>query len=67
MSESIGIPSDLKSCQELIVSKQKQIDELQLEQEKLRKLLAQMLNGNRSEKRIFSDRDQRLLPFESEE
>ena len=67
MSESIGIPSDLKSCQELIVSQQKMIDDLQLEQEKLRKLLAQMLNGNRSEKRIFSGPDQRLLPFESEE
>jgi transposase len=67
MSEAIGIPSDLKSCQELIVSQQKQIDELQLEQEKLRKLLAQMLNGNRSEKRIFSGPDQGLLPFESEE
>lgn len=67
MSESIGIPSDLKSCQELIVSQQKQIDELQLEQEKLRKLLAQMLNGNRSEKRIFCGPDQGLLPFESEE
>jgi len=67
MSESIGIPSDLKSCQELIVSQQKMIDDLQLEQEKLRKLLAQMLNGNRSEKRIFSGPDQKLLPFESEE
>jgi transposase len=67
MSESIGIPSDLKSCQELIVSQQKMIDDLQLEQEKLRKLLAQLLNGNRSEKRIFSGPDQRLLPFESEE
>ena len=58
MSESIGIPSDLKSCQELIVSQQKMIDDLQLEQEKLRKLLAQMINGNRSEKRIFSGPDQ---------
>ena len=67
MSESIGIPNDLKSCQELIVSQQQMIDDLQLEQEKLRKLLAQMLHGNRSEKRIFSDPDQRLLPFESEE
>ena len=67
MSESIGIPSDLKSCQELIVSQQKMIDDLQLEQEKLRKLLAQMLNGNRSEKRIFSGPNQKLLPFESAE
>jgi transposase len=67
MSQSISIPSDLKSCQELIVSQQQMIDDLQLEQEKLRKLLAQMLHGNRSEKRIFSGPDQGLLPFESEE
>jgi transposase len=67
MSEFKGIPSDLQSCQELIVSQQKQIEELQVEQEKLRKLLSQLLNGNRSEKRVFSGPDQILLPFESEE
>ena len=67
MSQTISIPSDLKSCQELIISQQQQIDELQAEQEKLCKLLAQMLNGNRSEKRILPDADQTLLPFESEE
>ncbi len=66
MSQSISIPSDLKSCQQLIVSQQQQIDELQLEQEKLRKLLQQVLQGNRSEKRILPDADQTLLPFESE-
>ena len=31
MSESIVIPSDLKSCQELIVSQQELIDDLQVE------------------------------------
>jgi transposase len=67
MSESISIPSDLNSCQELIVSQQKMIDDLQIEQEKLRKLLQQMIHGNRSEKRILSGADQALLPFESEE
>ena len=67
MSESISIPSDLTSCQELIVSQQKMIDDLQIEQEKLRKLLQQMIHGNRSEKRILSGADQALLPFESEE
>lgn len=67
MSESISIPSDLKSCQALIVSQQESIDELQTEQEKLRKLLDQMIHGNRSEKRIFCGADQALLPFESEE
>jgi transposase len=66
MSQSIRIPSDLKSCQELLVSQQQQINELQAEQEKLRKLLQQMLQGNRSEKRILPDADQTLLPFESE-
>ncbi len=44
-----------------------EIDELQIEQEKLRKLLQQMIHGNRSEKRIFPGADQALLPFESEE
>ena len=67
MSKSISIPSDLKSCQKLIVSQQEKLDELQLEQEKLRKLLEQMIHGNRSEKRIFSGADQAWLPFESEE
>jgi len=67
MSESISIPSDLKSCQKLIVSQQEMIDDLQVEQEKLRKLLEQMIHGNRSERRILSDADQALLPFESEE
>ncbi len=67
MSDAIHIPSDLESCQELIVVQQKQIDALQVEQEKLRKLLSRLLNGNRSEKRIFPDAHQALLPFESEE
>jgi transposase len=67
MSEAISIPSDLKGCQELIVSQQQTIGDLQTEQEKLRKLLHQMLQGNRSERRILPDADQALLPFESEE
>ena len=67
MSESISIPNDLKSCQALVISQQKMIDDLQAEQEKLRKLLEQMIHGNRSEKRILSGADQALLPFESED
>jgi transposase len=67
MSQSMSIPSDLESCQELIVSQQKTIDDLQVEQEKLRKLLRQLMHGNRSEKRILSGPDQAWLPFESEE
>ena len=67
MSKFSGIPNDLQSCQELIVLQQKQIEELQVEQEKLRKLLSQLVNGNRSEKRVISGPDQVLLPFESDE
>ena len=81
MSERIRIPSDLQSCHRLIAeqaernasqeekisSQDKQIAELNVEMEKLRRLVTQLLNGNRSEKRIFSDADQALLPFESEE
>jgi hypothetical protein len=66
MSKSISMPTDLVSCQELIACQQQQIDELQAEQEKLRKLLQQLLQGNRSEKRILPDANQTWLPFESE-
>ena len=75
------MPSDLPSCHKLIAeqaegnawqedkiaSQGKQIAELSNEMEKLRKLISQLINGNRSEKRIFSDINQPLLPFESEE
>ena len=74
MSEAISIPDDLKSCQELVLSQhqtikqqQKQITELEAEQEKLRKLIIRLVEGNRSEKRIFSGPDQLLLPLESDE
>ncbi len=73
------MPSDLSSCYKLIAeqaecnasqedkiaSQGKQIAELNNEMEKLRKLISQLINGNRSEKRIFSDVNQSLLPFES--
>jgi len=68
------MPNDLESCQALIReqasvnrSQEKKLDELTAEMEKLRKLLSQLMNGSRSEKRIFSGPDQRWLPFESEE
>lgn len=67
MSESSNIPSDLKSCQELIVALYKQVGELEAEQDKLRKLLTDLVNGNRSERRILPDANQQQLPFESEE
>jgi transposase len=43
------------------------LDELLTEMEKLRKLLSQLVNGPRSEKRIFSGPEQAWLPFENEE
>jgi len=68
------MPSDLPSCHQLIAeqaernaSQGKQIAELSNEMEKLRKLISQLIHGNRSEKRIFSDINQPLLPFETEE
>jgi transposase len=81
MSDAIEIPNDLKSCQALIAelihtnakqsediaSRNKKLDELTTEMEELRKLLSQLVNGSRSERRIFSDPNQAWLPFESEE
>jgi transposase len=67
MSESMSIPSDLKSCQALIVSLYKQIGELEVDRDKLRKMVSDLINGNQSEKRIFPAADQLPLPFESEE
>jgi len=64
-------PQDLESCQALIraltatiTTQHKQIEELNLEQEKLRKLLDQFIHGHRSEKRILSPANQSWLPFE---
>ena len=81
MSDAIVIPGDLKSCQTLIAelihtnskqsediaSRDKKLDELTTEMEKLRKLLSQLVNGSRSEKRILSGPNQAWLPFENEE
>ena len=47
-----------------IAALHKQIEELGLEQEKLRKLLQQFIHGQRSEKRILSPANQSWLPFE---
>jgi len=81
MSDAPVIPGDLKSCQTLIdelirtnakqsediASRDKKLDELTAEMEKLRKLLSQLVNGPRSEKRILSGPNQAWLPFENEE
>lgn len=61
------MPDDLKSCQELVVALYKQIGELEVDRDQLRKMVSELLNGNRSEKRIFPAADQKLLPFESDE
>jgi transposase len=68
------LPEDLPACHALIAdqaSKLEQerarIEELAAEHEKLRKLLAHLVNGSRSEKRILDSPGQGLLPFESEE
>lgn len=74
MSESISYPNDLKGCHQLLgeqsqrlASQARQIEELQTEMEKLRRLLSELVNGNRSEKHLISDVRQTLLPLESEE
>lgn len=44
----------------------RQIEELQAEQAKLQRLLARLLQGNRSEKQIISSPAQAFLPFENQ-
>jgi transposase len=73
MSESKNIirggelPGDLEGCHAMIATQHKQNEELQLELEKLRKLLDQFIHGQRSEKRILSPANQSWLPFEDHE
>jgi len=61
------MPQDLESCQALCRRQAAQLAELNDEMEKLRKLLSQLVNGHRSEKRLPSGAGQRLLPFENDE
>lgn len=51
----------------LLAAQSKQLEELGLELEKLRKLLSHFVNGHRSEKRIITGPDQHWLPFENSE
>lgn len=81
MIEPGEIPNDLEGCRALIraqaatISEQaallaaqsKQLEELGLEMEKLRKLLNHFVNGQRSEKRILTAPGQNWLPFENSE
>jgi multidrug resistance efflux pump len=62
-----NLPSDLASCQAMILKQRAQLDELSAEFEKLRKLLSHFVNGSRSEKRILDGPGQDLLPFETQE
>ena len=80
-TDNNNLPSDVVSCHQVItelsskltelsaqLQKQaSQFTELDAEYQKLRKLLARLVNGNRSEKRILSSDSQTLLPFESDE
>lgn len=61
------LPDDLATCHALIEQERARNEELAAEHEKLRKLLSQLVNGSRSERRILDSLGQSLLPFESEE
>jgi transposase len=72
--EPSDIPNDLPGCRAFIQTQAntiaalgKTIEEQGLEMEKLRKLVSQLVNGQRSEKRIITAPNQNWLPFESSE
>lgn len=48
-----------------LAAQEKQLAELGVEMEKLRKLLSHFVNGHRSEKRILDGPDQKYLPFDN--
>jgi transposase len=56
----------IASLTSTVASQQKQLDELGLEMEKLRKLLSHFVNGSRSEKRILPHPTQACLPFDND-
>jgi transposase len=62
-----NLPSDLASCQALILEQRAQLDALSAEMETLHKLLRHFAGGSRSEKRILDSPGQGLLPFETQE
>lgn len=73
MQDAIKMPLDLESCQALILQQAATnaqqaslIEELQLEMEKLKKLLIQMAGQHRSERRVPCGPDHPWLPFEEE-
>ncbi len=58
--------AELKLEQAKVSALERQLAELMLEQAKLQKLLAHLLKGNRSERRILSGSEQAYLPFENQ-
>lgn len=66
MQDAADIPQDLESCQTLCRQQAAQLTEMSHELEKFRRLLSQLVNGHRSEKRVLSGPEQGLLPFESD-
>jgi transposase len=74
MLEPQDIPNDVQECRAFIQTQAatiatlaRTVEEQGLEMEKLRKLLDQFVNGQRSEKRILTGPNQNWLPFESSE
>jgi hypothetical protein len=74
MNAASDIPNDLDGCKAFIhaqaselAERDKKIKELSTEMDKLRRLLNQLVNGSRSQRRIHDDPKQAWLPFESEE
>jgi len=79
MNIATELPQELEACHaiirdrltrlaqqdETIEALRKQIEQLEAEQEKLRKLAAHLANGHRSERHIPANPDQRWLPFDS--
>ena len=73
MQDAMEMPMDLKRCQTLILEQAATnaqqasfIEELQLEMEKLKKLLYIVAHQHKSERRVPSGPDQSWLPFEDE-
>ncbi len=64
---SNDLPNDLAACHAVITAQAAELQTLSSEMEKLRKLLHQLVNGSRSEKRILESPGQGLLPFETQE
>ena len=66
------LPNDLASCRAIIdaqratiAAQAQQLEALTAEQDKLRKLIQRLVNGNRSERRVLDDPNQSWLPFEN--